>query len=50
MTQELFARLCDEIARLIERFPESVEALEAVKWWAQEESVESKSDFCTSEK
>lgn len=41
MSDDLFERLCDEIDRLIERYPESVEALEMVKWWAQEENVPS---------
>ena len=39
---EMLDRLNDELDRLMERFadePVAIEALEAVRWWAQEESV-----------
>ena len=39
MSDSLYLRLCAEIDRLIERYPESIEALEAVKWWGQEENI-----------
>lgn len=41
MNDNLYVRLFDEIDRLIERYPESIEALEAIKWWGQEENVPS---------
>ena len=39
---ETLDRLDEELDRLIERFadePVAIEALEAVRWWAQEERV-----------